>query len=286
MHQEKKLEITYRDCSMSYSREMKRHLGDYKEKNMPGLPNGTWRSIEYPHILPPTEYKQNILPAFRDEFWSWFDKQQPKIKLHQDFHHLNSSQAMCFNLFFPFLANDNQLIPKLLTILGLPEQTGTPAFEKILLPGENTNFDFYLEHGNDQNLFFELKLTESGFGTADKENREKYEPKITRYHQGLSALIDPKWMAYEKFLEHYQILRNISYVARYPRSRLFFIFPKANETLRKGESAIREIVGLALKDRVTVFYLEELIAEIILLAEQVGGQFQEHFREFRVKYAV
>jgi hypothetical protein len=34
-------------------------------------------------------------------------EQRRRIRLHSDFHHLNSSQTLCFNLLFPMLMEDS-----------------------------------------------------------------------------------------------------------------------------------------------------------------------------------
>lgn len=281
---------------MSYSHELKKYLGEYKGKRMPGLPNGAWRSNWYPHILPSAEYKQNILAPLRNEFWNWFGKQQPEIKRHQDFPHLNSSQAMCFNLFYPFIADGYALMPILQGILRLPGKRIEAVFEKVFTDGfytgENTNFDFYLESGGGPIAFFELKLSESEFGTATKRKedtvedyRSKYTNKREKYHrESLTHLVDEEWLEFDAFTKNYQLLRNISYLGRNAQAQLFVIFPKANKSLLRGEMILRKIIALKLSERVTIYHLEDLLDAILASSAMTNPKTAEHFREFKVKY--
>ena len=91
-----------------FQQRAKQWLSTYKRDVLGVEEDGIWlrNRKAYPHILPQEKYQLNILPSFRDEFWKWFPSQ--RIQLHSDFHHLNSSQAVCFNLFFPMLRNDGQ----------------------------------------------------------------------------------------------------------------------------------------------------------------------------------
>ena len=81
-----------------YSEKIKNHLSEVKFRKLTNS-SGQWRGKNYTHILPKDQYKLNILEEIREDFWIYFTKND--ITLHTNFHHLNSSQAMCFNLFFP-----------------------------------------------------------------------------------------------------------------------------------------------------------------------------------------
>ena len=79
------------------------HLTNYKKHSLRVVEDGIWAKSRsgqtYPHILPADQYRLNILETIRDAFFA-YEESHP-IKFHTDFHHLNSSQALCFNLFFP-----------------------------------------------------------------------------------------------------------------------------------------------------------------------------------------
>ncbi|GAI49533.1 unnamed protein product, partial [marine sediment metagenome] len=78
-----------------------------------------------------------------------------KISFHKYFHHLNSSQALCINLFFPLIVEEK--LDVILELLEIPKNTITNAcFEKesdieiVAGTDRKTNFDFYLQLANDR----------------------------------------------------------------------------------------------------------------------------------------
>src|SRR5579884_3038714 len=129
----------------NYSTELKAHLSQYKVSTMKILENGIWRKNKrpYPHILPFKHQDLNILKPFRPEFWGYHAKSA--ITLHHDFHHLNSSQAMCFNLFFPLISDEKSGLQLLADVFLIREPVSSPRFEFVLDPTEGTNFDFCLQ---------------------------------------------------------------------------------------------------------------------------------------------
>ena len=117
---------------MGYNQLIKRHLSDYKIKTLGIRRDGIWKQNgrRYPHILPEDREILYILPVYREDFCDYLDTKG--IKLHQDFHHLNSSQAMCFNLFFPFLV-ENKLGVLISDVMSLPpNEIKDAAFEKVM----------------------------------------------------------------------------------------------------------------------------------------------------------
>jgi hypothetical protein len=158
-----------------YSSALKGHLSQYKVSTLKIAENGLWRKKQpYPHILPFKHRNLNILEPFRPQFWESY--RNSAITLHPDFHHLNSSQAMCFNLFFPFISEENADLQLLTDLFRINEPVSNPRFEFVLDPTEGTNFDFCLQ-GQEVRYFFELKLTERNFGGCknDNEHQMKFE---------------------------------------------------------------------------------------------------------------
>lgn len=86
---------------MTTHHQLLAHLADYKRERLGVQKNGVWIGrygpVEKAHILPKEKYKLNLLDDVREAF---FDSEQGEVPLHRYFHHLNSSQAMCINLFF------------------------------------------------------------------------------------------------------------------------------------------------------------------------------------------
>lgn len=91
---------------MTYQKEIKDWLSEYKTTHFKGLEDGKWKRNKksYSHILPDALKYDNLLPTYRDLFCK---SNYNSIKLHSDFHHLNSSQAMCINLFYPLIKRKN-----------------------------------------------------------------------------------------------------------------------------------------------------------------------------------
>lgn len=86
---------------MRFNKKAKEHLSIYKVKNMKILECGTWinNNKAYSYILPNNQ--KNILPLYRNQLLNTLNKHENQyIKLHTVFHHMNSSQALCFNFFF------------------------------------------------------------------------------------------------------------------------------------------------------------------------------------------
>ena len=274
----------------SYSRRLKEQLGSYKKSAHRDVPDGTWRTRKgedkpYPYILDKGCYEANILPTIKEAFWLWFAEQ--RLKRHKYFHHLNSSQAMAFNLFFPLLRNGEDVDERLLKALGVAADREYRAkFEEVLDPEEGTNFDFYLyEPGGTEvgrRFFFELKLSESKFGSC--RNDERHACKLRKFYApNLDGHVDAKWLEPSTFCANYQVMRNLSYLGRYEDSGAVFIFPKANEPLMKAAGTIKYIASHSLAPRVAILYLEYLVERIL---EAVAGDevLTKHYLALRVKY--
>jgi hypothetical protein len=272
-----------------YSHKLNQHQALYKESWLAVTEPGMWvlkgKPLSYRYIVAREQHALNLLRGIRRSCLAYLESYSPPIKLHKYFHHLNSSQAMCFNLFFPFVDGDLGRMASLLQVLGLPRQEWKGCFEKVLVEEEGTSFDFQLENENGVRVFFELKLSETGFGTADgRRYAEKYATKLEKHYRvPLQDIVRPKWLKLETLCRHYEILRNISYLGRHPSSRLYFIYPEANTALESDVAAIKEICSYRLVDRVTLLPLEDLVERILDLGVP-DAALQSHFTEFKQKY--
>lgn len=136
----------------------------------------------YGHILPEGYKFANFLPPYRDTFLQ--SKEYPDIKLHPGFHHLNSSQVMCINFFYPLMKVN--LLEKLLPAFHLPEQPVLRCdleWKDELVREEGTNFDFFMQLADGKKLLFEVKYTEAEFNRKrdSKQSIRKSSAKIQRY---------------------------------------------------------------------------------------------------------
>lgn len=269
-----------------YQSDIKAHMEQYKLQRLGVAENGVWKTNgkEYPHILPGALLKLNILETYRKEFWEYFDRLDPKITLHHDFHHLNSSQAMCFNLFFPLLIDNQQGIPCLTAALGFSDgAVETVAFEFVPDPVESTNFDFFIRFRSQRRVYFELKLSEGGFGSAknDKHHNDKFEG---IYKRKVADRFLPKYGDADHFFKNYQVMRNIWHVEFNTPDLLFFILPRRNALLEEPAKFIQGCLLEGCRDQVRVVYLEDLISGIEKNVPGSHDRLTTHFTLFREKY--
>lgn len=190
---------------MNFAHRVRAHLSRYAYEAGP-REQGIWKGNgkRYPHILPEGKQALNILEPYRDAFWK---SVHGKAKLHQDFHHLNSSQALCFNLFAPFLLDGQHALLYDILDVGFSGSESGPrdcGFERVFETAENTNFDLFLQPDLDTRLYFEVKYTENGFGTApdDERHRDKLE---TIYRPRLAGKVVPGCLEAPMFFQNYQI---------------------------------------------------------------------------------
>jgi hypothetical protein len=266
-----------------FQRRAKSSLAAYKQEVLGVAENGIWRKnrLPYPHILPIAQQQLNILPSVQEEFWRWFRGRG--IKLHSDFHHLNSSQGLCFNLFFPLLSADEgalRMVVEALDIRGEPAVGA--AFEFQPSEEEGTCFDFMIPMTSGGRIYFELKYTESEFGTArtDRVHLDKFE---RVYKARVAGRYDEPYCSAKGFLGHYQILRNIWHVNSESDDVVVFLYPRDNDALRRKEGIISGCAIEPFTSRVRIAYLETLLASLLCDSRCTHLQ-RAALKDFKLKY--
>jgi hypothetical protein len=262
----------------------KRWLSTYKREVLGVEENGVWvqNGQRYPHILPQEKYELNILASVRDEFWDWLPSQQ--IQLQRDFHHLNSSQALCFNLFFPILRENGQALEALLSAMGI---AGVPmagaSFEFQPDKAEGTCIDFSLPLRSGPRINFEIKYTESEFGSAkaDPAHLEKFE---SIYKPRMAGRFQESFCSSGQFLEHYQIARNVWHLNEATGDIAVFLLSKANTRLRQQEPIIKECALEPFRSRIRIIYLEDLVVDLSKTLKPDEMVQRQQLEEFRAKY--
>ena len=261
------------------------HLARYKVSALGVRENGLFsyrgRIIPKAHILPIANLKANILEKYRSRF---FASEHGNIKLHRYFHHLNSSQALCINLFYPLIA-ENEL-GLLLNFLELqPADEMLACFERasgIEIAARRTSFDFHIRYAAGHDVFAEVKYTEDGFGKAkdDEEHRNKfhktYLPLVDK-----SAFLVPECRNVSFFLEHYQLLRNLVHIRS--NAHVVLLFPSANGNVAKQAVYAKE--RLLTRDgfnKLKIVCLEGLLDR--LEEKCAGGPLDGYYADFRAKY--
>jgi hypothetical protein len=246
-----------------YVKSIQRQLGEYKRARLGVKEAGIYlhkgKEVRHAHILPKDLKWLNILEGYRSEVRTYVDSDRA-IRLHKYFHHLNSSQALALNLFFPFFEGGALASSALLRALGIPGRLEQWRCEYLPVASERTNVDI-ASRSDGSWTYCEVKLTEQEFGQAKGEPRhfEKLERTygpVLRTHCS-SELLEPTI-----FFEHYQILRNIWLAARTPDGRALFLLPSRNETLWAPLARVLDGLDDSLRERIRVVKLEALLADL------------------------
>jgi hypothetical protein len=190
---------------------------------------------------------------------------------------------MCFNLFFGFFSGPESDRNVLLESLGLPTTVVDWAFEKVLQADEQTNFDFYIDHGDAGQTCFELKLSENGFGTCSGDDRHQ-KKRVAIYVPRLESWVPSELLAPHFFFANYQIMRNVSYVdATLPR-RVIFLHPRANLPLSFAEPLLGDLANRAPRGLIRSIHLEDLWESLEARASDLSSTARESVSEFQAKY--
>jgi hypothetical protein len=253
-----------------YVARLQQHLADYRENEL-GAPAGEWGDPprEYGHILPRQQKQLNIIEPLRAAFWraqatqSW--------KLHRFFHHLTSSQAFAFNLFFPLYPELPPSFVETKRLIGVRGKgAGSVDFEVELPDGDGTNIDVMITDDEGRRTVIEVKLTEASFGRASHDCRHLDKLSGT-YVPLLRGRIADSALEPTAFFRDYQLYRNLAQVRPEGDDRVVLLLPRARAHLWTFANTWcdREELGM-LRDRVSVVAVEDLLG-----AMQVDARYAE-----------
>jgi Restriction Endonuclease associating with ARP len=254
---------------MSYERNaVYSHLAEYKKRRLGVAEDGSWRGRKYGHILPRRDHLPNLIDAgyFADLKKIVVDSSS---KLHQGFHHLNSSQALAFNFFVP-LVKENRL-PHLLSLMGVRDGISEYHFEYVKDPAEGTNFDFFMR-GERGSYCFEVKYSENTFGSAkaDDTHIEKFE-QIYRPLLDMTCDVDKK-----EFFDRYQLWRNICYSAD---CLVTFVLPRFRKDL--ADKIQNALTRARYPHNIKMLYIDDVVVPYVVSNHE---RLSEHYKEFAEKY--
>lgn len=231
-------------------------LGRYKENRLGISQKGMYGSKEYNHILPKELYLLNIFESYRKEIYDFINANS--IKLHRNFHHLNSSQGVALNFFYPLI--QEEAINFVLNALSINNDRSVECtFEKVLDTFEGTNFDFFIMLDSGKRVFVEIKYTEDAFGKTkdDPSHVFKYE-KI--YSKKMHNFINNQYCNREDFFNNYQLFRNVMYLNKDRGDIFLILFPSWNDSAeREVTNFIENMVVDDLKRNVIPMTWEILI---------------------------
>lgn len=268
---------------MNYRNRVLNHLKKYKRDNFLDIPNGTYRGKFHEHILPKKLQEKNFLESYRNDILK--SNLYDVSKLHTYFNHLNSSQAMCFNFFYPLYHERKlELVTNFLGIKNEEVNYETVCFEKDGKDGDKikrrpTSFDFYFRTVSGKDIFFEIKYTEGEFGKAkdDDEHKEKFKEIYSNHLLPLNQ----SFRSREKFFENYQICRNLIHIEE--NSFVVFLYPTNNKKVSEGANKAKtEILTTRFVGNFFSVTWETLFENIIHSVTE--EKLKKQLTEFRNKY--
>ena len=268
-------------ATMNFERAAKAHLAIYRREYLRVTEDGVYRKKEYPHVLPECARDLNILEEFRSDFFKWYE--ESKVKLHNGFCNMNSSQAACFNLFFPPAKLKKNRI--LFSLLGINNDSVNEwAFEKVENTNEGTNFDFYVRCKSEKQIYVEFKYTENEFGSVTRNDR-RLKKLESFYKPALKEKVALKYLDEFCFFAHYQVLRNLVYFCPTRGDRVVFMYPKNNARLGFLPKILDDIIpSKKIRDLVSVRYLEDAVNDALKAVDKKDDRLCRHFEQYRGKY--
>ena len=266
---------------MNFEKAAKEHLAIYRRECLGVTKDGMYRKKGYPHILPECARDLNILEGFRSDFFEWH--KGSKVKLHPGFHHLNSSQAACMNLFFPPVHLKQMQV--IFALMGVNDDSVNEwAFEKIKDTSEGTNFDFYVRCKSEKQIYVEFKYTESAF-SPEKRNDGRLKKLKSFYRPALEEKVALKYLDEVCFFDNYQVLRNLVYFCPNRGDRVVFMYPRKNEKLQSLQGKLDEMIpNKEIRDLVSVRYLEDAVKDAIKAVDKIDNRLCHHFQQYWEKY--
>lgn len=275
--------------------KVQKHLENYKQNHLgieeKGIYNYRGKDYYFGYIIPKniSNYNSfNIIETYRKDFDDYLLSLKKTIRLHRYFNHLNSSQALAINFFFPLI--QEKKLEAILDILGIQNDDidySQSCFEKEsdIETGtfRKTNFDFYIELKSGVKIYFEIKYTENEFGKA-KHNTE-YKNKFNSMYKELlkkCSAIKADFKTEKYFLSNYQLMRNLIHINE--NSYVVFLFPKNNINIRrKSEWAKNEVVYEKFNHHFMPITWEDLVEKA---CEKFANQnlFDYYNEDFRKKY--
>lgn len=287
---------------------VKAHMNKYNGQNneLEGRKGGLWKGKgeEQPHILKDKDdWRLNLMLPYRNQGALAHDIESGVIKKHMYAHHLNSSQIMCMNFFYP-LMQENKLDvilkfinpkinwgkPVALFEYNSPMEVGRAAEMNCTKKfGEPTNFDFFITTSNGYRLFFEIKYTEAEFGAPEKEkdaNGNKCFPPQYFDKFEVYRTMMPKCIKQEMkddavfFLEHYQLMRNLIHLQS-SNDYVIFLVPEENPIINDAKE-IKKVLTAHEENCKVVGWKE--IWQFVSRKVKNDPLLADYYAEFKKKY--
>ena len=267
-----------------------RLLDDVRVGNPSCRFNGTYGGRSYKHILANKDDRLELLMDSRLRDKSTCDRLFGGRSRFQAFsHHVNSSQILCINLFGPLLLDNPNRLRAFLQTAGIqikgnimPCDLNHPGSQFEYRPPikrDRTNFDFYVRTDLREEVFFEVKYTESEFGRpsrgAKKPEEWEFYSQLCRESLYLKNLANNR----DEFYTNFQVNRIIAHVVS-EKQFCVFLFPHKNPRLKKNPR-----LNMLGRDMENCFVIH--LEEVSLLAKQAFGEndaLADYYRKLHTRY--
>ncbi len=249
---------------MNFQDILKRHLIAYKLEKL-GISDAGFflyrgKNVRRDHILPIEHKFRNLFEEAEPHTRQLLQDRQNPLRLHRYFHHLNSSQAFAFNLFFPYFTGGPGASCVLLRALGQNATLVGFKPEDVPDPEEGSNIDMVWKTDDGIQTFCEVKLSESDFGKATDDARHR--GKLNNSYGALAEHLEPGRFDGAAFFDAYQFNRNVWHMVRGDHNRLIFLLPRRNIRLWALVKDLLLGVVPRTRKRISVIAIEDVIAEL------------------------
>lgn len=266
---------------MTFDSKVKHHLSSYKRNRLQVYEEGLFKRErkKYSYILPENLKGLNIIEIYRSEFWKYWGSQRNK-NLHDGFYHLNSSQAMCFNLFFPLREAIGLRIVADIFSFGHEEKLSI-EFEEVLDKKERTNVDVLIR-ANNSRVLLETKYTERNFGPTNEDERHQKKLKEI-YSERIENIVTEEYRTGKKFFSNYQLIRYLSYL-KDSNTRFAIVYPKANDALSDYLSVLDKIIEEDYRRKIAIIHLKDFVEKVLTRIPANEYLMKTHYELFKEKY--
>ena len=258
-------ESAFLDCREFRSKVLD-HMKKYKEKFLRVKETVSINGRFYSHILPEKYYEMNFSRDVKDKLVG--SKYLSSIHWHRYSHHLNSSQVMAVNFFYPLLKYRE--LDTLLMLMGIEDEIvyepSHISFSKISeieeTQGRKTCFDFHFKLKSGKEVYVMSKYTDGCYGKAlDEEFSKKYEETYKSLLEK-SGIIKEEFKSEKFFLENYNFMRSLVHLSE--DSYLLVIYPRENWQIReKALKVEEEILNEGFKEHYIPVVWEDLLDHLI-----------------------
>ncbi len=261
-----------------YHARVAAHLSRYKEFHL-GIRAG--RSGQRA-ILPDEHRELNILPEYRRPFRR-YTRANPLFRLAADFGDLESSQALCCNLFIPFVQEParHEVLTRLLS--GVRQPLARTGFDFSFGPATEDAFDFFCRLADGSEYYFDVKYAETWFGPAHQSGIS-VETLRAADRREIAGLVTGTVLKSPEVAKLIVLLKKLAFVASRPSAYLCCVYPAANGRLQEAINLLERSLYPAVRERLRPFPLEDFLTRLVDEAGGAGSPLGRYFARVRAKY--